>query len=145
MSKLTLPFLAAVLMSAPALSQSSLTAALTGDLDAFPANTGLYVKHLTTGEEIAIRADRSFNSQSVIKIPIMVRAFQLAEAGKLNLDERVTITRAELRDGTGIFQNFDLGSTPTLRDLVQQMIVTSDNTATDLMTVKVGGKDAINA
>jgi beta-lactamase class A len=74
-----------------------------------------------------------------------VLAFQLAEAGALNLDERVTITRAELRDGTGIFQNFDLGSTPTLRDLVQQMIVTSDNTATDLVTMKVGGKDAINA
>jgi reactive intermediate/imine deaminase len=144
MLKLTLPFLAAAVVSAPALAQSSLTAALTEHLDGFPADTGLYVKHLTTGEEVAIRADRPFNSQSVIKIPIMVRAFQLAEAGKLNLDERVTITRAELRDGTGIFQNFDLGSSPTLRDLVQQMIVTSDNTATDLMTVKVGGKDAIN-
>jgi beta-lactamase class A len=145
MSKLTLPLLAAVVMSAPALTQSFLTAALTADLDAFQANTALYVKHLTTGEEVAIRADRSFNSQSVIKIPIMVRAFLLAEAGKLNLDERVTLTRAELRDGTGIFQNLDLGSTPTLRDLIQQMIVTSDNTATDLMTVRIGGKDAINA
>ena len=144
MQRLTL-LLTFLVVGAPAFAQAPLTAALTEQLNSFPANTGLYVKHLTTGEDAAIRADQSFNSQSVIKIPIMVRAFQLADAGKLNLDERVTLTRADLRDGTGVFQYFDLGSSPTVRDVIQQMIVTSDNTATDLMTVKVGGKDAINA
>ena len=137
--------LALFLSSATAFAQSSLTTALTEQLDSFPAQTALFVKHLTTGETVAIRADQSFNSQSVIKIPIMVRAFQLADAGKLNLDERVTLSRAELRDGSGVFQYFDLGASVTLRDLIQQMIITSDNTATDLITVKVGGKDAINA
>jgi reactive intermediate/imine deaminase len=145
MAKLTLLLLSALLLGATASAQTPLAAALADDLTRLPATTGLYVKHLKTGEEVAIRADDSFNSQSVIKIPIMVRAFQLADAGKLNLDERVTLTRADLRDGTGVFQYFDLGSTHTLRDLIQQMIVTSDNTATDLMTVRVGGKDAINA
>jgi reactive intermediate/imine deaminase len=141
----TRALLAVLLISAPASAQTPLTAALTEQLSGFPAKTALYVKHLTTGEEIAIRADQSFNSQSVIKIPIMIRAFQLADAGRLNLDERVTLTRADLRDGTGVFQYLDLGSSPTLRDLIQQMIVTSDNTATDILTVKVGGKDAVNA
>ena len=136
--------LAVLVFSAEAAAQS-LAAALGEQLDSFPANTALYVKHLTTGEEVAIRAEQSFNSQSVIKIPIMVLAFQLAEQGKLNLDERVTLTRGDLRDGTGVFQYFDLGSSPTLRDLIQQMIVTSDNTATDLITVRVGGKEAVNA
>jgi reactive intermediate/imine deaminase len=137
--------LAILLISAPASAQTPLATALAEQLASFPAETGLYVKHLTTGEEVAIRADQSFNSQSVIKIPIMVRAFQLADAGTLNLNERITLTRADLRDGTGVFQNFDLGSSPTLRDLIQQMIVTSDNTATDAVTVKVGGKDTVNA
>ena len=68
-----------------------LAAAIEAELGQIPANTGLYLKHLKTGEEVAVRADVSFNSQSVIKIPIMVRAFQLAEQGKLNLDERVTL------------------------------------------------------
>ena len=141
----TLALLVMLLISAPASAQTPLATALAEQLASFPAQTGLYVKHLTTGEEVAIRADQSFNSQSVIKIPIMVRAFQLADAGRLNLDERLTLTRADLRDGTGVFQNFDLGSSPTLRDLIQQMIVTSDNTATDAITVKVGGKEAVNA
>jgi 2-iminobutanoate/2-iminopropanoate deaminase len=140
----TRALLAILLIGTPASAQTPLASALVEQLDNFPAQTGLYVKHLKTGEEVAIRADQSFNSQSVIKIPIMVRAFQLADAGRLNLDQRLTLTRAELRDGTGVFQHFDLGSSPTLRDLIQQMIVTSDNTATDAVTVKVGGKDAVN-
>ncbi len=122
-----------------------LAAAIEAELSQIPANTGFYLKHLKTGEEVAVRADVSFNSQSVIKIPIMVRAFQLAEQGKLNLDERVTIGRAELRDGSGVFQFNDLGLAPTLRDLIQQMVITSDNTATDVMATKVGGVDTLNA
>ena len=144
----TLTLLVSLIVPAALAAQSApvtLAQALGAELDGFPARTALYVKHLGTGEEAAVRADDSFNSQSVIKIPIMVRAFQLAEQGKLNLDERVTIGRAELRDGSGIFQFNDLGLTPTVRDLIQQMIITSDNTATDVMTTKVGGVEALNA
>jgi beta-lactamase class A len=123
---------------------SGLTRLLEAELAEFPARTGLYVKHLGTGEEAGVRAGDSFNSQSVIKIPIMVRAFQLAEEGTLKLDERVELRRSDLRDGTGVLQYHDLGLAPTIRDLIFQMIITSDNTATDLMTTKVGGVDALN-
>jgi beta-lactamase class A len=125
--------------------RTPLTLALESELKQFPARTGVYLKHLETGEEAAVGADDSFNSQSVIKIPIMVRAFQLAEQRKLRLDERVTLNRAELRDGTGVFQLADLGLSPTVRDLILQMIITSDNTATDQMITMVGGTDALNA
>jgi beta-lactamase class A len=33
---------------------------------------------------------------------------------------------------------------PTLRDVITQMVITSDNTATDIMIAKVGGKDRVN-
>lgn len=125
-------------------AESGLARSLEAELQRFPARTGLYVKHLTTGEEAAVRGDDSFNSQSVIKLPIMVRAFQLVEAGTLALDERVELRRSDLRDGTGVFQYLDLGLAPTLRDLILQMIITSDNTATDVMTSRVGGVEALN-
>jgi reactive intermediate/imine deaminase len=136
-----------VFVTAPltAAAQGGLAAVLEAELERIPANTGLYLKHLKTGDEVAIRADTSFNSQSVIKVAIMVRAFQLAEQGKLSLDERITLNRAELRDGSGLLQYSDLGIAPTVRDLIQHMIVTSDNTATDLMVTKVGGVEALNA
>jgi beta-lactamase class A len=144
----TLTIFLSLLIPPVAAAQSNtttLTRAIEAELARLPARTAVYLKHLKTGDEVAIRADESFNSQSVIKIPIMVRAFQMAEAGKLDLNERVTLGRAELRDGSGIFQFADLGLEPTLRDFILQMIITSDNTATDIMTTKVGGVEALNA
>ena len=126
-------------------AKSGLTRLLESELSRFPAKSGVYVKNLRTGEEAMVNADQAFSSASVIKVPIMIRAFQLADQKKLNLDERVEIRRSDIRDGTGVFQFLDLGLTPTVRDLITQMIITSDNTATDLMTMKIGGVDSLNA
>ncbi|MBL0173641.1 MAG: serine hydrolase [Gemmatimonadaceae bacterium] len=43
------------------------------------------------------------------------------------------------------WQYHDLGQTPTIRDLITEMVITSDNTATDLTVTKVGGVDSPNA
>jgi beta-lactamase class A len=131
----SLTLCAAVLAQAPA----TLSNVLENQLSAFPANTGVYVKNLTTGAEAGIRADQGFTTASIIKLPYMVRAYQLADQGKLNLDERVTIDRSMLRNGTGVLQYHDRGFQPTWRDIVTQMIITSDNTATDLVLMKIGG------
>jgi len=140
-SLLLLPLAAALSAQAPA---SGLTRLLESQLAGFPARTGLYVKHLGTGEEAAVRGDESFSSASVIKLAIMVRAFQLADEKSLDLDERVTIGRADLRDGSGVLQYHDLGLRPTYRDLITEMVITSDNTATDLMVRRIGGVEALN-
>src|SRR5436190_1557640 len=124
--------------------KSGLERLLEAELARFPAKAGVYVKQIASGEEAAVRADDAFSSASVIKIPIMVRAFLLAEEKKLDLDERVTIRRSDLRDGTGVLQYHDAGLQPTIRDLITEMVITSDNTATDLMTLKVGGVDRLN-
>jgi len=111
----------------------------------FPGKAGIWVKHLTTGETAGVRDAETFNSASVIKIPVMVQAFQMAERGELKLDERITIRKADIRGGSGIFRYHDDGLQPTLRDVLLQMIVTSDNTATDLAIAKVGGVARVNA
>lgn len=113
-------------------------------LDALDAVTTLYAKHLPTGREVAVRADLPMNTLSVIKIPVMVQAFADHEAGRLDLDARHTVTPDELRRGSGLVQTFAAGLQPTRRDLVRQMIITSDNTATDIMISAVG-LDRVNA
>ncbi|MEO8678385.1 MAG: serine hydrolase [Vicinamibacterales bacterium] len=122
-----------------------LQAILDAQAAAFPGRAGIWVKHLTTGEEGAVRADETFNSASVIKIPVLVIAFQMAERGALNLDERVEIRKADIRGGSGVFRHLDLGLKPTFRDVLMQMVITSDNTATDLAIAKVGGVARVNA
>ena len=125
-------------------AQEGLTRLLEAELSRFPAKVGIYVKHLESGEEAGVLADEEFDSHSVIKLPVLLLAFQMAEAGELDLDDRYEITRADLEPGSGIFQHHDLGATPTLRDLLTEMIITSDNTATGIMVRMVGGVDRLN-
>jgi beta-lactamase class A len=123
---------------------ASLQALLDAELPAIPARAGIWVKHLTTGEEGAVRADEVFNSASVIKIPVAVLALELADMKRLDLGRRLTLTAADVRGGSGIFRYHDPGLRPTIRDVLVQMIITSDNTATDLAIAQVGGVASVN-
>ncbi|MDE2804957.1 MAG: class A beta-lactamase-related serine hydrolase [Gemmatimonadota bacterium] len=107
------------------------------------ATSSLYAKHVPTGREIAIRPDLPMNTLSVIKIPIMVKAFQDHAEGRLDLDARHTVEADDMRRGSGLIQTFAPGLNPTLRGLVTQMIITSDNTATD-MVIDLVGMDRVN-
>src|SRR4051812_10899137 len=136
---------AALALPLPARAQSSsLEAQIRARLDSLPAQSSFYAKRLSDGREVAVRADVPMNTASVIKIPVMILAFREADAGRLNLDERHTITADEQRRGSGLLQTFAVGLQPTYRDIITQMIITSDNTATDIMIAKVGGLARVN-
>ena len=147
MTPLSFPLSAASL--AVLLLTTSQTAALQELVDRasadFPGKAGIWVKHLKTGQTAGVRDSEMFNSASVIKIPVMVLAFQMADRGELKLDERITVRKADIRGGSGIFRYHDEGLQPTFRDVLLQMIITSDNTATDLAIAKVGGVSRVNA
>jgi beta-lactamase class A len=131
--------------SDPSAPSASLQALLDAELARFPARAGIWVKHLGTGEEAGVRADETFNSASVIKLPLLVLAFEMVEDGRLSLEERITVRAEDFRGGSGILRHFDPGIQPSFRDVLHQMIQTSDNTATDLAIARVGGVEAVNA
>jgi len=108
------------------------------------ATWGIYVKCLETGEQIAIRADETMDTMSVIKIPLMVEVFRQIEAGKFTLSDRVLLRDPDKRPGTGVMRSLDQGAPLTIRDLITLMIIVSDNTATDLLFEKVGGIKPVN-
>jgi beta-lactamase class A len=138
--------LAVAVLAGELLAQSTpLQSLLSKSAAEFPGKAGIWVKHLTTGATAGVRDAEMFNSASVIKIPVLVLAFQMAERGELKLDERITVTKADIRGGSGIFRHHDEGLQPTFRDVLMQMIITSDNTATDLAIAKVGGVARVNA
>ncbi|MGE0811925.1 MAG: serine hydrolase [Vicinamibacterales bacterium] len=124
---------------------ATLQALLDAEMSTMPARGGIWVKHLTTGEEGGVRADDVFNSASVIKIPVAVKVLEMAEAGTIDLARRITLRAEDVRGGSGVFRYHDPGLQPTIRDVVLQMIITSDNTATDLAIGLAGGVDAVNA
>lgn len=143
-SRALLSAIAVLVWSAPQLHAQDLQAYAAAQLNALPAKTSIYAKHLPSGRTIELRADTPMNTLSVIKIPVMILAFRDAEAGKLDLAKRYTIRAEDLRRGSGLLQTFDVGLSPTYRDIIEQMIITSDNTATDIM-IRTVGRDRVNA
>lgn len=109
------------------------------------ARWGVYVKVLETGEEIAINADVQMDTMSTIKIPLMIEAFRQVEAGKFGLADKVTLTEAMKRPGTGILRSLDAGAVVTVKDTLMLMNIVSDNTATDILFERVGGVGPVNA
>ncbi len=108
------------------------------------ATWGIYITCLETGEEIAINADRQMDTMSVIKIPLMIEVFEQIKAGRLRPEDKYTLTREDMRPGTGVMRSLDPGAVVTVKDLVTLMIIVSDNTATDVLYRLVGGPAAVN-
>ncbi len=136
--RLLIPAIIGLGVSALAADAQDIDAYAASQLNALKAKSSLYAKHLPSGRTIAVRPDQPMNTLSVIKVPVMLLAFRDAEAGKLKLTDRYTIKPEDLRRGSGLIQTFEPGLNPTYRDIIEQMIITSDNTATDIMIRTVG-------
>ncbi|HEY6252501.1 MAG TPA: serine hydrolase, partial [Candidatus Angelobacter sp.] len=108
------------------------------------ADWGIYVKSLDTGEEIAINADQVMDTMSVIKVPLLVDAYRQIDAGKLNPADRITMTTADKRFGTGVLRTLNDGLNLSVHDALTLMVIQSDNTATDMIFARVGGPAHVN-
>lgn len=103
------------------------------------ADWGIYIKSLDTGEEIAINADAAMDTMSTIKIPLLVDVYRQVDTGKINPTERMVLTTADKRFGTGILRTLDPGLELSFHDALMLMIIQSDNTGTDMAFARAGG------
>ncbi len=122
---------------------SSLDAAVRSKTQDFRGTVSLYAKNLKTGETYSLSGDRPVRTASTIKLAIMTECFAEAAEGKLDLNERLTLTGPEKVSGSGILQDLSDGDQLPLRDVIDLMIVLSDNTATNLILNRIGG-NAVN-
>ena len=104
------------------------------DMDA-----GVSVWHIESGEQVDVDGDVSYPMASVFKIPVLAAAGQQLKAGKLKLDDRISLKDEDKSAGSGILPFFEAGVSPTFRDLLTLMIIISDNTATDMNVATLGG------
>jgi len=142
-----------LLLSLPALSQPAptpkpidlLRQKLEQISSGVSADWGIYIKSLDTGEEIAINADKTMDTMSTIKIPLLVDAYRLVDAGKISTGERFVMKTADKRFGTGVLRTLDPGLTLSVRDALELMIIQSDNTGTDMIFSRAGGPTHVTA
>lgn len=118
------------------------TAALRRTLDSLAAAhhgvVGYTVHNIDTGERLERRGDETFPTASLIKVPILVTTFLLADSGRLSLDDRIHVLAVDKVPGSGVLQFFHDGIDITVGDAAWFMITVSDNTATNLLLDKVG-------
>jgi beta-lactamase class A len=101
-------------------------------------HVAVFAKNLITGETVSLNAQTPVQTASVIKLPLMLQAFEQVRAGKLNLSQPVVLTRENQVGGSGILYLMDPGLNLTLKDVIALMMTLSDNTATNMAIDAVG-------
>ena len=107
----------------------------------FPGVAGVCVKDLTRPGGFGINADEVFPTASTIKIHILTRLLQKAEAAELDLEEIVHVAPETYTPGSGVLAYLENGCHLTALNLAVLMIIVSDNTATNLCIDMAGIED----
>lgn len=93
----------------------------------------LLVRHLGTGHELALDADRPFPLASVAKLPLAAAALDAAHRGELDLSTPVRIDVANRSLGGPGLARFTHPAAIAVGDLIRLAIELSDNTAADAL------------
>jgi beta-lactamase class A len=99
---------------------------------------------LDTGAYVDLKAEVPIAAASTIKIPVLVAFLQAADAGKVHLDEMLVMTKDVKAGGSGDMQYQPLGKKYSALETATKMIAISDNTATNMLIERLGGKAALN-
>ncbi|MEH2044297.1 serine hydrolase [Nostoc sp.] len=105
---------------------------------------GIFLVDLDTGNYVDINGSTSFPAASTIKVPILIAFFQDVDAGKIRLDEMLTMQQDIVAGGSGNLQYKPPGTQYAALEVVTKMITISDNTATNMLIARLGGMDALN-
>lgn len=110
----------------------------------FPGQVGLFVEDVRSGERYGLNGDAPMYLASGVKIPVMIALFRALETGLVRLDETMVLRARDLRDGSPLLSYLPIGAPVALGILLEAMVQSSDNTATDLIIRRIG-LDAVNA
>jgi beta-lactamase class A len=105
---------------------------------------GMFFIDVETGDYVNLGGDRVYAAASTIKLPILMAFFEAVDAGRINLDEKLTVTNASITGGSGTLQYYR-GAKITALSTATRMITISDNTATNMIVSRLGGLAAVNA
>lgn len=96
--------------------------------------------------EVEYRADERFHAASTMKTPVMIAVFRQAEQGLFNLNDTMLVDpvcQSFLEDTTfvcdaGEYLTSMLHKELSIKKIMEQMIIVSDNLATNLLIAKCG-------
>jgi len=105
---------------------------------------GIFLVDLDNGAYVDINAAASFPAASTIKIPILIAFFQDVDAGKIRLNESLTLEQQMIAGGSGNMKSRKPGTQFTALEVATKMMTISDNTATNMLIERMGGMEVLN-
>jgi beta-lactamase class A len=115
------------------------------------AGTGLtlqtsgYLLVLDDGRYAQLQPDRAMPAASSIKTPILLAGLEDLDAGRLRWNEPLTMSKEVVGGGAGWMASKPVGTRFPFWEAATEMIRVSDNSATNLLIKRLGGKTALNA
>jgi beta-lactamase class A len=102
--------------------------------------------HAESGRVARLNATERFPMASTFKVPIAVQVLHLVDQGKERLDRMITIEPPDIHPGSGTLSELfnKPGVALSIRNLLELMLLISDNTATDILLREAGGPEAVN-
>ncbi|QKZ13199.1 class A beta-lactamase [Spirosoma sp. KUDC1026] len=106
---------------------------------------GVQAIHLESGRQISLNPQVKFPMASTIKIAIAVQLLTKIEQGELALSTMVDVKPTDLHPGSGTLTSLFIhpGVQLSVQNLLELMIVISDNSATDILLGLAGGPEAV--
>lgn len=106
---------------------------------------GIAAVHLETGRAVYLNGDEAFPMASTYKVPIAVQLLTRVDRGEVSLTDMVELEPEDLHPGSGTISRLldDPGVSLSVRNLLELMLLISDNSATDLTLQVAGGGGAV--
>src|SRR5207249_7942916 len=98
----------------------------------FPGDMSIYMKNLVDCGGNRSRFGQSVRNLQRYQAANCRRTHAPGGVGKLSLSDRIITRAADERLPSGVLYALEPGLSPTIKDLLTLMIITSDNEATDL-------------
>jgi beta-lactamase class A len=99
---------------------------------------------LDDGRYAQMKAEQPMPAASSIKSPILLAGLEDVDRGKLRWNESLPLTKEVVGDGAGWMGSKPLGTRFPFFEAATEMIRVSDNSATNLLIKRLGGKTEIN-
>ncbi len=104
----------------------------------------VFLYDLDTGNYVDLDGAKALSAASTIKMPILVAFLEAVDAGTLRLDQAVMLREELVGGGSGDMQTHEPGSRYTALEVATEMIVNSDNTATNMVIDLLDERELIN-
>jgi beta-lactamase class A len=109
-----------------------------------PGQLGVYVKDMQTGISVSYHGEQPWYLASTIKVAVAIALMRQIEREQLTLDSPVALLATDYVDGAGPINSYAPGKALSVRFLLDQMLIRSDNTASDML-IRLVGIEQVNA